>query len=153
MAVKILYDSSKQRESDYKHRCEKCKSIFEFDADDEYIGALGVAYIDCPVCGNRIVYDDGINLTTENLRFPRHYFYFGGDDTVLLSSRETDRYVRECIDALRNSDDKNFYATHAGTGDTHVFVFKYDGDEEYFVYVGKNGYETNVPFSDEDYKD
>ena len=42
--------------------------------------------------------------------------------------------------------------TQTGTGDTHVFVFKYDGDEEYFVYVGKGGYETQVPFEDVDYK-
>ena len=152
MAVKILYDGSKpQKDCMYKCKCENCKSIFEFEAEDEYIGALGIAYVKCPVCGDEIIYDDGIVLTRENVKFPQHYFRFGGDDCVMLSNKETDRYVRECIDALRNSDDKNFYATHTGTGDTHVFVFRYDGDEEYFVYVGKNGYETNVPFTEDDY--
>lgn len=130
--------------------CERCWSVLEIEARDTYIGALGCRYVKCPCCGEEIVLDDGITLTSENLSFPRHYFSF--KDGVILTNKEVDKYVRECIEALRNSKDKNFYATHTGTGNTHVFVFKYDGDEEYFVYVGKGGYETCVPFEDVDYE-
>lgn len=133
------------------HRfCESCDSEFEADEDDTYIGALGCRYVKCPCCEYENILDDGITLTTENLSFPKHYFNF--KNAVKLSDNDVDRYVKECIEALRNSKDKNFYATHTGTGDTHVFVFKYDGDEEYVVYVGKGGYETNVPFEYADYR-
>lgn len=130
--------------------CNNCESEFIADKEDTYIGALGCRYVKCPCCGEENDLDDGIILTTENLSFPKHYFSF--KNAVKLSDNDVDRYVKECIEALRNSKDKNFYATHTGTGDTHVFVFKYDGDEEYVVYVGKGGYETNVPFEDVDYK-
>ena len=32
-----------------------------------------------------------------------------------------------------------------GTGDTMIFVFKENEDEEYYIYIGKNGYEAYVP--------
>lgn len=131
--------------------CDNCGSDLEIEYSDTYIGALGCLAVKCPCCSCENTIDDGIKLTKDNLRFPTHYFHFG--DGVKLSNEETDKYVRECIEALRNSKNKDFYATHSGTGDTHVFVFRYDGDEEYLVYVGKGGYETNVPFEDEDYKE
>ena len=130
--------------------CDNCESELVVDREDTYIGELGCRYVKCPCCGVEISIDDGITLTSENLSFPRHYHSF--KDGVKQSNDRVDEYVKECIEALRNSKDKNFYATHTGTGDTHVFVFKYDGDEEYVVYVGKGGYETNVPFEDVDYK-
>ena len=130
--------------------CDGCESEFVADKEDTYIGALGCRYVKCPCCGEENGLDDGITLTTENLSFPKHYFSF--KNGVKLSNKEVDKYVKECIEALRNSTDNNFYATQTGTGDTHVFVFKYDGDEEYFVYVGRGGYVTHVPFEDVDYK-
>lgn len=154
--MKIIVDRYKKNDiekQDYPMimTCDSCDSEFEIDYEDTYIGALGCRHVKCPCCGCENMIDDGIQLTKDSLRFPTHYFHFG--DGVKLSNEETDKYVRECIEALRNSKNKDFYATHSGTGDTHVFVFKYDGDEEYLVYVGKGGYETNVPFEDEDYKE
>lgn len=130
--------------------CQRCNSEFEFDPDDTYIGALGCRYVKCPCCGEEIMLDDGIKLTTDNLQFPTHYFSY--KDGVKLSDEEVNRYVKECIRSLRYSKDKDFYATQTGTGDTQVFVFRYDGDEEYYVYVGKGGYVTHVPFDEVDYK-
>jgi hypothetical protein len=53
-------------------------------------------------CGEEIEIDDGIDLTSENLRFPQHYYSFeNGKD---LSNDEIDKYVKECINALRNSE-------------------------------------------------
>lgn len=130
--------------------CDSCNSEFEIDYADTYIGALGCRYVKCPCCGYENILGDGITLTTENLSFPNHYFSF--KNAVKLSDNDVDRFVKECIKALRSSKDKGFYAAQTGIGDTHIFVFRYDDDEEYAVYVGKNGYETNVPFEDEDYK-
>ena len=130
--------------------CDNCGSDYEIEYDDTYIGALGCRYVKCPCCGYENMIDDGIQLTKDNLKFPDHYFSFA--DCVKISDEAIDRDVKRCIEALRNSKDKRFYATRTGTGDTHIFVFRYDGDEEYFVYVGKGGYETNVPFEDVDYR-
>lgn len=130
--------------------CDNCSSDYEIEYDDTYIGALGCRYVKCPCCGYENMMDDGIQLTKDNLKFPDHYFSFA--DGVKVSDEAIDGYVKRCIEALRNSKDKGFYATCTGTGDTHIFVFRYDGDEEYFVYVGKGGYETNVPFEDVDYR-
>ena len=138
------------KENKWFMTCERCGSVLEAETGDTYIGALGCRYVKCPCCGEENMLDDGITLTKDNLSFPKHYFSF--KNGVKLSNKEVNKYVKECIEALRNSTDKNFYATQTGTGDTHVFVFKYDGDEEYFVYVGKGGYETQVPFEDVDYK-
>ena len=130
--------------------CGECESEFECDYEDTYIGALGCRYVRCPCCGGERMLDDGDGLTVDTLRFPTHYFHF--EDGVKLKDSEVDEFVKGCIKRLRESKDKDFYATSTGTGDTHVFVFRYDGDEEYFVYVGKNGYETSVPFVEEDYR-
>lgn len=143
--------NAKHTSHSWRRFCDNCNSEFLVDEEDTYIGALGCRYVRCPCCGwEDNVLDDGITLTSENLSFPTHYFSF--KDGVKLTNKVVDEYVKECIEALRNSTNKNFYATHTGTGDTHVFVFKYDGDEEYYVYVGKGGYETQVPFEEVDYK-
>ena len=130
--------------------CDSCGSDFEIEYDDTYIGTLGCRYVKCPCCGHENIVGDGIQLTKDNLKFPDHYFSFA--DGAEISNEETDEYVKKCIEALRNSKHKDFYATRAGSGDTHVFVFRQDIDEEYLVYVGKGGYETNVPFEDVDYR-
>lgn len=138
------------KENEWLMTCEMCGSVLEAETGDTYIGALGCRYVKCPCCGAENMLDDGIVLTKDNLLFPEHYFSFR--DGVKLTNKMVDKCVKNCIEALRNSTDKNFYATRTGSGDTHVFVFKYDGDEEYYVYVGKGGYETLVPFEDVDYK-
>ena len=153
--MRIIVDRCRKANSEDKYpmviTCNNCGSDFEIEHDDTYIGTLGCRYVKCPCCDySNMVDDDGIQLTKDNLKFPDHYFWFG--DGVVLSNKETDEYVRRCIEALRKSKNKNFYAARGGSGDTHVFVFRYDGDEEYFVYVGKNGFETNVPFEDVDYR-
>ena len=152
--MKIIVDRNKKTNSEDNYpmivTCDDCGSDFEIEYDDTYIGALGCRNVKCPCCGYENMVDDGIQLTKDNLKFPDHYFSFANG--IKISDEEIDRYVRECIEALRNSKDNSFYATRTGTGDTHVFVFRYDGDEEYVVYVGKGGYETNIPFEDVDYK-
>jgi len=154
--VKIIVDryNAKDNPEEYSYprvvTCDDCGSEFEIDYEDTYIGALGCRNVRCPCCNSENMIDDGIQLTKDNLRFPDHYFHY--DNAVELSNELTDKYVRECIETLRKYKDKGLYAVHGGTGDTHTFVFRYDDDEKYFVYVGKGGYETNVPFEYEDYK-
>lgn len=58
--------------------------------------------------------------------------------------------VKECIETLRNSNDKNFYSTSIEIGDTHIGVSRYDGDQVFNVVVSKDYYETDVPFTEKD---
>ena len=58
--------------------------------------------------------------------------------------------VKECIETLRNSNDKNFYSTSIETGDTHIGVSRFDGDQVFNVVISKDYYETYVPFTNED---
>lgn len=153
MAIKIL-SKKKSPVSIYpvKVECDECETVFECDEEDTYIGAWGARHVKCPVCGeeNMLDTDDGIELTKDILSFPTHYRKTG-DKAVKLDDDEIDKYVRECIEHLRTIGKDEYWGTFAGCGDTMIFVFKMDGDEEYYIYVGKNGYETNIPFRSEDY--
>lgn len=53
---------------------------------------------------------------------------------------------KKCIEKF-DSNDENDWVRYIGSGDTMVFVFKFDGDKKYDVYVCKNYYETFIPFN------
>lgn len=129
--------------------CEHCESEVEVDENDVRVGEFGLYKFTCPVCGKESFIDDeGLTLTTENLKFPDHYH--GSFNGVNISNEEIDKMVKECIETLRNSNDKNFYSTSIETGDTHIGVSRYDGDQVFNVVISKDYYETYVPFTNED---
>lgn len=128
--------------------CEHCESEIELEENDVEVGKLGLYYFNCPCCGELSDIDDGINLTSENLEFPKHYYHFGGG--VHISENEINRYVKECINSLRNSTDENFYHTCTGSGDTIVHVSRYDDDENFVINVCRNYYETEISYTEED---
>lgn len=135
--------------------CPHCDSVIAYKNCDIKYGTLGIPFITCPCCGDNIDLEneEPMVLTRDNVRFPEHYYKFNNDDGVVkVTDERVDTYVRQCIDTFRNAASNDFNALRIGEGNTEVFVFRYDGDEEYVVYVGKNGYETNIPFEDVDYK-
>lgn len=128
--------------------CENCKSEIELDENDVEVGAFGLYNFTCPCCDELSGANDGIELTSDNLQFPKHYYHFG--DGVHISENEIDRYVKECINSLRNSSDENFYHTCTGSGDTIVHVMRYDDDENFVINVCRDYYETEIPYTEED---
>lgn len=128
--------------------CEHCGSEIELEENDVETGQFGLYYFNCPCCGDNSYMDDGINLTSDNLQFPKHYYHFG--DGAYISDKEIDMYVKKCIDSLRNSTDENFYHTCTGIGDTIVHVMRYDDDENFVIDVCRNYYETEIPYTEED---
>lgn len=135
--------------------CPHCDSVIAYKNCDIKYGTLGIPFITCPCCGDNIDLEneEPMVLTRDNVRFPEHYYKFNNDDGVVkVTDERVDTYVRQCIDTFRYAASNDFNALRIGEGNIEVFVFKYDGDEEYVVYVGKNGYETNIPFEDVDYK-
>ncbi len=128
--------------------CEYCGSEIELEESDVGVGAFGVYNFTCPCCGELSSVDDGIELTSENLDFPKHYYHFG--DGVHISDDEINKYVKDCINSLRNSTDENFYHTFTGLGDTIIHVTRYNDDENFVINVCKNYYETEIPYTEED---
>jgi DNA-directed RNA polymerase subunit M/transcription elongation factor TFIIS len=129
--------------------CEHCESEIEVDEKDVKIGEFGLYKFTCPVCGKEsFVDDEGLTLTTENLKFPDHYHSsFNG---VNISNEEIDKMVKDCIKRLRETNDKTVYSTFTECGNTYVAVNRYDGDQVFNVVVSKDYYETDVPFTEED---
>ena len=126
----------------------------EITEEDTYIGWLGSRFIECPCCGQESIVEDleGITLTKDNLKFPVHFSKteVGVRHVVEVNSDEIIKEINNGINFFRTHKDRMYWYT--GYGDLFLIVFRYSGDEEYFVMVTKSFYETNIPFEPEDYE-
>ena len=159
--IKVLKDNSNKLEVKeenniiypLKINCSECDSELEIAEEDTHIGWLGARFITCPCCGKEAMVDelDGITLTKGNLEFPVHFNRTtkGLRNVVEINSDEIIKEIQKAIAYFRvNKDEYYWYTSH---GDLFLIVFRYSGDEEYFVMVTKDFYETYVPFEIEDY--
>lgn len=146
--IKNNIANEKETKFPMKAICEYCGSEIELEENDVEVGEFGLYFFTCPCCGGLSDADDGIDLTSENLDFPKHYYDFS--DGKNIPNEEINRYVKECINSLRNSTDENFYHTCTGGGDTIVHVRRYDDDENFVINVCKNYYEVEIPYTEED---
>ena len=134
--------------------CFYCDSELEITKEDTHIGWLGAAHITCPCCGEESMVDeiDGITLTKDNLKFPVHFYRRtkGMRNIVETNSSEIIKDIKRGIEYFRtNKDEHSWYTSY---GDLFLSVYRYPGDEEYFVMVAKDFYETYIPFEKEDYE-
>lgn len=135
--------------------CEDCGSELEYEISDMRMGALGCMYVDCPLCGYDNMIEENeqsITLTMDNVEFPTHFFHTSKDGGAVdcCNNEEVKDAIRRGIDYLRkNADDFNWYTCH---GNLFVEVQRYDGDENYWVIVTNNYYDTYIPFESADYK-
>lgn len=139
-----IQDESKPKT--YKITCEHCNSELEVEDDDIQVGAYGMGYVVCPCCGEETYADelaDYFSLTKDNVEFPVHYF--SSKNAISVNDDTINKWVKECIEKF-DPNDENDWVRYIGSGDTMVFVFKFDEDKGYNVYVCKNCYETFIPF-------
>ena len=134
--------------------CDKCDSKLEITENDTHIGWLGARFITCPCCGEESMVDelDGITLTKDNLEFPIHFNRTtkGLRHVVEVHSDEIINGIKKAITYFReNKDEWNWYTSY---GDLFLSVYRYPDDEDYFVLVTKDFYETYIPFEREDYE-
>ena len=125
-------------------KCEYCSSELQYEESDVYIGALGGAYLKCPCCNNENMLEDNekaIDLTKDNVEFPTHFFH----------NEEVKGAICRAVDYFRKNKEEFAWTTE--TGNLFMTVFKYDGDENYYVVVSNNYYSTYIPFESADYKD
>lgn len=127
----------------YKVICDECGNELEYEKGDTYIGALGGRELVCPVCGEKVFVDqpEGIELDSSNIEFPIHFFV-PNDDAVDIDNSQIQAWVRECL-YKAESDSENWCHYVTGSGNTMVFVHKYEN--EYALYVTKKYYECSIP--------
>ena len=132
--------------------CKRCGSLLRVERSDAHTGALGCAYVTCPVCMEEIEIDQDDwdkRITKDNLEFPRDFYRFCKKSGAKpIDDEQVVNDIRRGIESLRKSHGE-CYST--GSGDTSVFIQRMDGDEEYCVSVSKDTYAVEVPFEAEDY--
>ena len=85
--------------------------------------------------------DDWIDLTKDNLQFLIHYYSF--NDGKDIPDEKINKWVKMCIEKLE--EDKEAYISWTGTGNTKVFVQKFEEDNSYSITVCKGYYEVEIP--------
>ena len=138
-----------------KIRCSECGSELEITKEDTHIGWLGAAFINCPCCGQEAMVDemDGITLTIDNIEFPLH---FSRTALELGKAKEIDaseikKDIKRGVEYFRSNKDAFCWYTNHGV--LFLVMFRYPGDEEYWIIVTKDFYETCIPFEKEDYEE
>lgn len=134
--------------------CDDCDSELEITAEDTHIGWLGAAYVTCPCCGEETMVEEieGIDLTKDNIEFPIHFHRSHKDlkGVKEASSDEIVKDIKKAIEHFReNKDEWNWYISY---GDLFLSVYRYPGDEDYYVMVARDFYETYIPFEPQDYE-
>ena len=159
--IKVLKDNSKNIEIKeenamfpLKIKCSECDSELEITEEDTHIGWMGARFINCPCCGEAVMVDEleGITLTKDNLEFPVHFIRTtkGLRNVVEINSDKIIKEIQRGIIYFREHKDEYYWYT--SYGDLFLIVFRYSDDEEYFVMVTKDFYETYITFEDEDYE-
>jgi len=136
--------------------CERCGSELEYDKNDISVGEYGCAFVRCPLCGYDNYLEDGendVNLTMDNVEFPTHFARFSEMTGAVdcCNNENVKMYIRQAINYFRQN--KNEFVWYCGTGNLLVTVYRYDGDENYWVVVSDNHYDTYIPFEEKDYND
>ena len=121
--------------------CPNCQYTISYTEDEvERVDneSMGVY---CPHCGG-VVETEHI----EPFTFPKTFFYFGEgkDDNLphILSDEETQHYVDEVKKYLQNAHVEVGEYVMTGTGDTMVFGFKHEDEDE--IVVAKNYWVDSV---------
>ena len=116
--------------------CEHCNSVFEIDDDDIIRTDYDDEYVYCPCCNQRIyLYEPN---TKDNINFPTSYHAF--ENGVDITDEEINKWVRECVEWLEKNPEEPY--KYIGSGNTFVIVFSHE--DEYYIVVTKNYFDTSI---------
>ena len=160
--MKILRDNSKKIEETMEEKpvripvkisCTECNSELEITEEDTHIGWLGARFVTCPCCGEESMVDgmEGITLTKDNVEFPVHFNRVtkGMRHVVETNSDEIIEDIQRGIEFFRKN--KSEFCWYTSYKDMFLVIFRFQGDEEYYIMVAKDFYETHIPFERKDY--
>ena len=121
--------------------CPHCQYIISYTEDEiEHVDDESMGVI-CPHCGG-VVETEHI----EPFTFPDTFYHFGtSEDAVCLSDDEVQQYVNVVKCKLQQECQVGEY-TSAGSGDTMVFGFKMEDEDE--IIVAKNYWADSVFYED-----
>ena len=71
------------------------------------------------------------------------------NDEFEISDEEINKWIQQGIEYFRENKDEYYYFT--GSGNALVHIYRFDGDEEYYVVVSKDYESSDVEFEEEDY--
>lgn len=136
--------------------CESCKSVLEYEKGDLEMGVLGCMHLRCPCCGYENMIDDNennIELTKDNVEWPVHFFHTSKNVNAVehCNNENVKTAIRRAIDYFRKN--KNEFEWFTECGDMYVSVYRYDGDEDYYIVVSNDFYSTYINFEDKDYNE
>ena len=150
--MKIIKDNRNKQLSD-ECTCQNCGSILLIDDDDIYKDEFNDSYWKCPLCSERNYIEEPV-VTIETIEYPKSFNNFlsisKGGTAVEIGKEEINKWVKECLEFLRDNPDEPF--KYIASGNTTVIAFRHDGDEEYYVIVSNDYYDCYIPFEDEDYE-
>lgn len=146
--------------SELKVECTECGSELVITKDDLEEYHYGGYVFECPCCGEHSFLDDDEVLslgykvnTIDDVKFPIHFHTTKGYDHVShISNSEIEKTIKDLVRELRRTNDSENTLKYTSFGDIWIFVQRFDGDEDYYVMVAKDCYETNLKFTDEDYR-
>lgn len=138
-----------------KMMCECCESELEYEKSDLEMGFLGCYHLTCPLCGCKNMLDtheDNIIVTKNNVEFPAHFWHASVKEGAAASCNNEN--VKLCINRgieyfRKHKNEHSWYTCY---GNMFIAVYRYEGDEDYWVVVGENYYDTYISFEEEDYK-
>lgn len=115
--------------------CEKCYHNFD---TPYYIGAGGHIYAKCPLCGNEEYIGEGIEITEQNIEYPKHFY--SNDNAVEIDNHTINQWIKDCIKHL--SEENNYYFTSCG--DTYILAYMDDLDSDYANIVVAKQYKETI---------
>ena len=110
--------------------CQHCQYTISYTEDEVERVTNNGDGIFCPNCDEPIV-----TKHIEPFTFPDTFYHFGGNEGRILSDEETQHYV-DIVKRMLQEELKVGDHTFTGTGDTMVFGFKFEDEDE--IIVAKN---------------
>lgn len=134
--------------------CEHCSSELEYEESDLRIGALGAIYLVCPCCGRDNMLEENensITLTMNNIEFPTHFFHTSKETGAVdcCNNTEVKKYIQHGIEYLRSYKEEQNWFAHIGN--LYINISRWEDDEDYWIVVSNNFYDTYISFESKDY--
>ena len=91
------------------------------------------------------------NLTKDNVEFPTHFHLTSKESGAvdICNNDEIREIINRGINYFRKNKDE--FVWYYESGNIHLSIYKYDGDEQYYIIVSDKYYSTYIDFESEDY--
>lgn len=115
-------------EIEYNILCDHCGN--EIYPSRDGVGVYGLYYTICPKCGGHTYIDDGIDVTTENIK-PEHFSSFG-EYVIHVEFSEIKKWIADGVNYLKRNPSEHMW--YRMSGDAFIMITK-EEDEFYVAYT------------------